>query len=92
MFIGYYYSETIDNSFWDTQTSGMGVGYNLYDANSIIDVQGLSTTQMQDINTFLDASWDFVDETDNGTDDIWTICNGQDYPRFQWEQRSCPEE
>jgi len=35
--------------------------------------------------TFLDAGWDFVDETENGTDDIWWILEGQDYPRLWWE-------
>jgi len=34
---------------------------------------------------FLDASWDFVDETENGTEDIWWILEGQDYPRLWWE-------
>jgi len=34
---------------------------------------------------FLEAGWDLVDETDNGTDDIWWIDEGQDYPRLWWE-------
>jgi len=28
------------------------------------------------------VDWDFVDETANGTDDIWWILEGQDYPRL----------
>lgn len=28
-------------------------------------------------------AWDF--------DNIWTICEGNDYPRLQWENRECPE-
>jgi hypothetical protein len=28
---------------------------------------------MQDINTYLDAGWDFVNETANGTQDIWAM-------------------
>ena len=35
--------------------------------------------------TFLEAGWDFVGETENGTDDIWWIDEGQDYPRLWWE-------
>ena len=42
-------------------------------------------TEMQTGNTFLDASWDFVGETDNGTEDIWSICEGTNYPRFVWQ-------
>jgi hypothetical protein len=35
--------------------------------------------------TFLEANWDFVDETENGTDGIWWILEGQYYPRLWWE-------
>jgi len=40
---------------------------------------------MQMKSTFLEADWDFVDETENGTEDIWWILEGQDYPRLWWE-------
>ena len=33
---------------------------------------------------------DFVGETDNGTDDIWWIVEGQDYPRLWWERGGDP--
>jgi len=36
-------------------------------------------------NTFLDASWDFLDETENGTEDICWILEGRNYPRLWWE-------
>jgi len=36
-------------------------------------------------DTFLDAGWDFMDETANGTDYIWGILEGQNYPRLWWE-------
>jgi len=41
--------------------------------------------EMQTASTFLDAGWDFLDETANGTEDIWWILEGQDYPRLWWE-------
>jgi hypothetical protein len=41
---------------------------------------------MQTASTFLEAGWDFVDETKNGTDDIWWIPEGLDYPRLRWEK------
>ena len=34
---------------------------------------------------FLDAGWDFVGETANGTEDIWRINEGKDYPHLGWE-------
>jgi hypothetical protein len=68
--------------FWDsTLSSGWrGVGWpNPYPGG----VTGLPTTQMQTAATFIDAGWDFVD--------TWTICEGKDYPRFQWEGATCDE-
>jgi len=38
---------------------------------------------MQTAATFLDAGWDF--------NDVWTICEGKDYPRLQWESVKCEE-
>ena len=31
------------------------------------------------------GGWDFLGETANGRDDIWTIDEGEDYPRFVWQ-------
>ena len=44
-----------------------------------------TTTEMQTAATFLEAGWDFIEETKNGTEDIWWILEGQDYPRLIWE-------
>jgi len=41
---------------------------------------------MQTASTFLDAGWDFVRETANGTEDVWWILDGRDYPRLWWER------
>jgi hypothetical protein len=30
-----------------------------------------TTPKMQTASTFLDVGWDFVDETENGIDNIW---------------------
>ena len=63
-------------SFWDTQTSGQTVSGG-----------GMpkTTAEMQTASTFLEAGWDFVDETANGTEDIWWILEGQNYPHF-WRE------
>ena len=47
---------------------------------------GLATAEMQIAATYLDAGWDFVDEVANGTEDIWWIDDGKDYPQLRWEQ------
>ncbi|MBN2132483.1 MAG: hypothetical protein JW741_23475 [Sedimentisphaerales bacterium] len=45
---------------------------------------GLTTAEMQIAATFLAAGWDFVGETENGPNDVWTMPEG-DYPRLAWE-------
>ena len=60
-------------SFWDIQTSGQ---------TTSAGGTGKTTVEMQTANTFLEAGWDFVEETENGTDDIWWILDGQNYPRL----------
>ncbi|GEM_PF-1763716 len=70
---------SLDNvlgSFWDIETSGQTTSFR---------GTGKTTAEMQTAGTFLDAGWDFFDETENGTDDIWWITEGQDYPRLWWE-------
>ncbi len=65
----------ITSSFWDTEASGL-----LYSDGGT----GMATAEMQDINTYLDAGWDFVDETVNGLNDIWFMPE-TDYPHLSWE-------
>jgi len=67
--------------FWDTQTSSQ---------TKSAGGTGRTTAEMQTASTFLDAGWDFVDETVNGTEDIWWILEGQDYPRLWWETSPGP--
>jgi hypothetical protein len=66
----------VRDSFWDIETSGQTSSYG---------GTPKTTAEMQSAGTFLDAGWDFVDETQNGTEDIWWILEGQDYPRLWWE-------
>ena len=66
----------ITDCFWDTETSGQSTSYG---------GEGKTTAEMQTAGTFLDAGWDFTGETENGTEDIWWILEGPDYPRLWWE-------
>ncbi|HUT47662.1 MAG TPA: GLUG motif-containing protein [Sedimentisphaerales bacterium] len=67
---------TVITSFWDTQTSGQ---------TSSAGGIPLKTNEMQTASIFLTVGWDFVDEDQNGTEDIWWVLEGQDYPRLWWE-------
>jgi hypothetical protein len=71
-----FFDEGTENCFWDTESSYQPESYG---------GTGLTTAEMQTAATFLDAGWDFIDETENGTEDIWWILDGQDYPRLWWE-------
>jgi hypothetical protein len=62
--------------FWDTQTSGQAAS---------AAGAGRTTTQMQTAREFLAVGWDFVNETNNGAEDIWWIDEGKDYPHLWWE-------
>jgi hypothetical protein len=69
-------SSPVTGCFWDTQTSGQATS---------AGGTGKTTAEMQTASTFLDAGWDFVGETADGTEDIWWILEGKDYPRLWWE-------
>jgi hypothetical protein len=71
------YSETaVSNSFWDVQTTGLATS---------AGGTGKSTAEMQTAHIFLAARWDFIGEITNGTQEIWWIEEGEDYPRLWWE-------
>ena len=65
--------------FWDTQTSGQ--------ITSAGEEMGKTTVEMQTITTFDVAGWDFRN--------IWTICDGTNYPVLLWQIPSadflCPD-
>jgi len=65
--------------FWDTQTAGR---------TTSAGGTGKTTAEMQTAKTFQDAGWDFPGETANGTEDIWWILEGKDYPRLWWEAQN----
>jgi len=74
----------IINSFWDMQTSKQRQGIGFCDYSGPMSLYGKSTAEMMTETTFTDYGWDFVGETDNGTEDIWKI-DVNDYPRLWWE-------
>lgn len=75
---------TITDCFWDSWMSGKSYmcGDQKPGATGCTAEGGKSTAKMQTAGTFLGAGWDFVGETENGTEDIWCICEGEDYPKL----------
>jgi hypothetical protein len=86
--VGYNDEAVIRTSFWDVRTSGRNnmCGREQY-STGCEDTKGKTTTEMRIGNTFLNAGWDFVAENTNGTDNIWSICEGLSYPQFAWQFR-----
>jgi hypothetical protein len=78
--IGYLYnsSYTTTACFWDTETSNQSTSSG---------GTGKTTSEMQDYYTFFDAGWDFLDETTNGSSDIWGINPSENdgYPFLSWQ-------
>jgi hypothetical protein len=76
-----YQPPTIDTDqccFWDITTSHQ---------TESKEGAGLATDQLQNRETYLNAGWDFVDETDNGTDDIWKMPEEKGYPILYYQRR-----
>jgi len=77
---GFHYEDI--RNFWDTETSEI-------DTSAM--GTGKTTVQMKTQATFtestlLHSGWDFLGESDNGTNDIWRMCqDGLDYPRLRWQ-------
>ena len=73
--VGDNFYGSVSNCFWDVETSGIGTaGDNNYGAI------GKTTAEMQDINTFINVGWDFVNEAANGTSEIWQMPESGGYP------------
>jgi hypothetical protein len=69
--VGFDYG-AVTQCFWDAQTSGQ--------SNWSRGGVGKTTADMQDIRTYLDAGWDFLGETKNGTSQIWQMPEAGGYP------------
>jgi hypothetical protein len=71
--VGLLVAGNVTGCLWDLEASGQ---------TTSSGGEGKITIEMRTADTFLDTGWDFLDETANGTEDIWRIDEGQDYPRL----------
>jgi hypothetical protein len=70
---------TVNNSFWDVQTSGQ---------TTSAGGTGKNTTEMKDVATFSEAAWDIVAVANPGEHNptyIWNIVDKQTYPFLSWQ-------
>ncbi len=73
---------TVTSSFWDVQTSSIGVS-----GDDNFGATGKTTPEMQTQSTL--TGWDFVGGGDDGVGDVWRMCvDGVGYPRLSWEYSS----
>jgi hypothetical protein len=82
--IGASWYREVESCFWDVETSGQHRGEG-YHSDSLQGLTAKSSIGMRTAETFIEAGWDFVGETENGTENIWAICDGVDYPHLAWE-------
>ncbi len=71
-------SGSVQACFWDEDNSGQS------SSNGGV---GLSYSEIQEMSFFIDAAWDFVFETENGSDNIWfmTNCFNDGTPALFWQ-------
>jgi len=79
--VGENVGDGVSSCFWDTETSGRTTS----DGGT-----GLTTSQMQVIDTFLKARWDFAGERANGLCDYWQMPVGGGYPKLSIFGSSIP--
>jgi hypothetical protein len=74
--VGYHWfgASLISRCFWDVETSGIDVTSG--------GGTGLSSAAMQKLKTYLEAGWDFVGESSNGTGDTWIMPSNGGYPEL----------
>jgi hypothetical protein len=77
---------SVSNSFWDVNATGQMNSAGRAPRSRDMGGTAKDTAAMQTASTFLEVGWDFEGETENGTDDVWWILEGQDYPRLWWER------
>ena len=84
--IGYRDGGVVSGCFWDTEKCEVGLGVGQGSGEGML---GKTSAEMLMSETFLVAGWDFIGESDNGTEDIWIMSHGryegpvQVYYRFQ---------
>jgi hypothetical protein len=80
--VGWHQEGEISTSFWDIQTSGLSNMCGKDQGTGCDDSKGKTTAEMQTESTYLNAGWDFANESANGGEDIWIILEGMDYPKL----------
>lgn len=69
---------TFSNNFWNTEISGQ---------LTATGASALTSDGMRTLSSFTNATWDFQNESVNGTDDIWGInaVENNGFPFLSWE-------
>jgi len=82
-------SGIVKNCVYDSDVEGVGSLWGTGTPGTVTNCSGQSTSNMKDYTTYTALGWDFVTETDNGSDNYWdadqagTVNNG--YPILSWQ-------
>ncbi|MDB4153219.1 hypothetical protein N9605_06605, partial [Flavobacteriaceae bacterium] len=84
---------TYQNSFWEnTRTNIQNAEDQIWSEHNVTFPPGKSKNELKDLTTFTSAGWDFADETNNGTEDIWGMDTqlgnyNQGFPFLLWQNK-----
>ncbi|MHC4799715.1 MAG: GLUG motif-containing protein [Planctomycetota bacterium] len=87
-----YFGE-IRNCFWNTSTCFVSHGVGSDTDGIIVNLEGITTEQMQQQETFTDgpARWDFLGEVINGRSDDWSMPESVGFPISWWQLDPWPQ-
>ncbi len=74
-YIRYDYDPVLENNFYSIEETGQ---------NEALGASGLTLVQMHNPLTFINAGWDYLDESENGSNSIWAFEPYQN-PRLSFE-------
>ncbi len=78
----YMFPSVFTACMWDTTTSGTTNGEGDSATADPAGIYGYPTNIMKLQGAYVTSGWDFIGETANGTEDIWTMIENQTYPVF----------
>jgi len=76
----------INNCFWDIETCGIDAGVGKDRDGKVENLLGLTTSQLKTLSPYINAGWDFINETTNGKENIWRMPEQSDYPILNWQK------
>jgi len=76
------YTTVIDGCFWNVETSGIADPEGGLAGIDTDGMKGMTTSEMETMSNFIDASWDFTGENANGMHQLWQMPGEGGFPQL----------